>query len=866
MFTNANYSHYHKHTFAAPPRPPNLCKGDKVANLTVGVRRTVAGAAANAFFCQRTHPRTHLRRTRAWALALGSTVCPPPCALARAAIAGNSTMSSHASNATASSASHTAQVPSLALTSLGAMAAGMGLSLLSAGAIAQSAPSAQRVESTATAPATRQEEALPTVTITDKANRPDAKTTYQATTTTIGKGKQALRDIPQSITVVTEKLITDRNLDTMKDVLRQTAGITFQAAEGGEEDIRLRGFSLQTTGDIFLDGVRDPAIYDRDTFNLDRLELLRGSASMLFGRGSTGGAVNQVSKAPYLGSSSELNVTAGNHEYKRVTGDFNIQTAEDAALRITGMRTEANNNGAGSSIDKYGVAASYRWGIGKKVEHQVSVFHITNDNGINYSLPWIKPRSTDTQGAQRINSSLDPANYYGMASDYNRTEGTAFTYMNTVKLGGGSELKTVVRKGDFKRDLRASTIRLASATAGLNNFSDATAFSRGTQVKNQNMDLIQAQTDYSGKHQLLGMKHEITTGIDFSRENRTVMTAPNAANGGSTINKPNTTAGNPNDGAWVDEASRILRRGNQFSAKGVGTYVQDLVHIAPMWKVLGGLRYDYFNGDYTTFNANAANQPSANYKQSINKISKRAGVLFQPNALDSFHFSYGTSFNTSGDTYSYNANSANTAPESSENIELGAKLDSEDGRVTTRLALFRATKLNERNTDPNNAATRLLLSGKRHAAGFDMDVIGQITDKWDIYASYTWIPQARVDEAASTVTSGGSRKGDRPGLTPRHSGTVWNTYKFMPQWRAGVGVNFRSKQAPADINNPANGIYNAPGFATLDLMAEYAFNKVYTVKANVTNVANKVYADQVYSGFYVPGAGRLVQVTLSTKF
>jgi catecholate siderophore receptor len=720
---------------------------------------------------------------------------------------------------------------------------------------------------TAAAPTAADDAALPVVTITGKADRPDAKTTYQATTTTIGKGKQALRDIPQSITVVTEKLMTDRNLDTMKDVLRQTAGITFQAAEGGEEDIRLRGFSLQTTGDIFLDGVRDPAIYDRDTFNLDRLELLRGSASMLFGRGSTGGAANQVSKAPYLGSASEVNVTAGNHEYKRVTGDFNIQTADDAALRITGMRTEANNNGAGSSIDKYGVAASYRWGIGKKVEHQVNLLYVNNDNGINYGLPWIRPNSTDTQAARTVNTRLDPANYYGMSSDYNRTEGSVFTYMNTLRLGGGAELKTVVRKGDFQRDLRASTIGLASATTSLANFSGATAFTRGSQVKIQNMDLLQFQTDYSGKHQLLGLKHEITTGIDFSRENRDVTAAPNGNNGGITLSKPTTTAGNPSDGAWVDETTRILRRGNQFSAKGVGTYVQDLVHIAPMWKVLGGLRYDYFNGDYTVFNtANAANLPSANYKQSINKLSKRAGVLFQPNALDSYHLSYGTSFNTSGDTYSYNALSASTPPESSENIELGAKLDSEDGRVTTRVAIFRATKLNERNTDPDTAATRLLLSGKRHAAGLDMDVTGQLTDQWDVYASYTWIPEARVDEAAPTVTGGGSRKGDRPGLTPRHSGTVWNTYKFTPQWRAGVGLNFRSKQAPADITNPANGIYNAPGFATLDLMAEYAFNRVYAVKANVTNVANKVYADQVYRGFYVPGAGRLIQVTLSAKF
>src|SRR4051812_6444776 len=175
---------------------------------------------------------------------------------------------------------------------------------------------------------------LAPVVVKEKAEAPEGKDALRATTTTIGKGNQELRDIPQSITVVTEKLIDDRNLDTMKDVLRQTAGVTFQAAEGGEEDIRLRGFSLAGTGDIFLDGMRDPAFYDRDTFNNDRIELLRGSASMLFGRGSTGGAVNQVSKVPRLISEHEVTTTLGSHNYARITGDFNFKTGEDQALRI----------------------------------------------------------------------------------------------------------------------------------------------------------------------------------------------------------------------------------------------------------------------------------------------------------------------------------------------------------------------------------------------------------------------------------------------------------------------------------------------------------------------------------------------------
>lgn len=174
-----------------------------------------------------------------------------------------------------------------------------------------------------------EESTLKTVTVKDKAetDMADGKYSVRATETRIGKGQQALRDIPQSVTVVTEKLMDDRNLDTFKEALKNTAGISFLAAEGGEEDIRLRGFSLQATGDVFVDGVRDPAFYERDTFNLDRLEVLRGSASMLFGRGSTGGAVNQVSKTPRLMDENQVDLTLGSHNHVRLVGDFNKQTS-----------------------------------------------------------------------------------------------------------------------------------------------------------------------------------------------------------------------------------------------------------------------------------------------------------------------------------------------------------------------------------------------------------------------------------------------------------------------------------------------------------------------------------------------------------
>jgi len=707
---------------------------------------------------------------------------------------------------------------------------------------------------------------LPVVTVKEKAETPEGKEALRATTTTIGKGNQELRDIPQSVTVVTEKLIDDRNLDTVKDVLRNTAGITFQAAEGGEEDIRLRGFSLAGTGDIFLDGMRDPAFYDRDTFNNDRIEVLRGSASMLFGRGSTGGAVNQVSKVPRLVTGHEVTTTLGSHAYRRVTGDFNIKTGENAALRLNAMATKADNNGAGSSIDKNGLAAAYRFGIGTADEFLASLYYLNNDNGINYGLPWIKPRAADTSAANTIIGSLDPANYYGMASDYNAGTAQIATFGHIHRFGGGSELKTQVRKGNFERDQRAGTVRFANAATDLTNFGPGTVFNRGTQLKIQDVDTLHAQTDLSTKFDALGVKHELLTGVDFAHEEKTVYAARTAAQGGVTLVKPQTLAGTPDDGASINEGSRVLRPSSQFTAKAWGAYVQDLVQVAPHWKLLGGLRYDSLDGNYDSF-AIPAGAPgpvtTTSYRQKVSNWSERVGVLYQPTALSSFHLSYGTSFNTSGDTYSYNALSANTPPEQSENIELGAKIDSADKRFSTRFAIFRATKKNERNTDPDTAATRLLLSGKRHTAGFEVDVVGQLTPKWEVFGSYTWMPIARVDVAASTVTTAGNRVGDRPGLSPKHSGTVWTTYQLTPQWRVGGGLIFRGKQSPADVTAPA---WEAPGFVTADLMAEYMINQQFSIKANLSNVTDKLYAESLYRGHYVPGAGRLLQVALTAKF
>lgn len=689
---------------------------------------------------------------------------------------------------------------------------------------------------------------LATVEVKEKAETPEAKTSLRATETSIGKGKQKLRDIPQSITVITERLMDDRNLDDFKEVLRNTAGVTFQAGETGEEDIRLRGFSLVQAGDIYVDGMRDSSIYERDTFNYDRVEILKGSASMLFGRGSTGGVVNQVNKKPYLMTAHEVKTTVGSGNELRVTGDFNLKTGDDAALRINAMTHEADNWGA--KVSKKGIAPTYRWDIGLADEFSVGLYHLEYNNRPNYNNPWILNNG-------QIQPTLEAKNYYGLASDYNKGKASYGTLSHTHRFLDGGELKTTLRHGRYERDLWSSVIGFqGGAPSSVSNITPNTVLTRTAKGRIGISTTTLLQSDYSNSFIWLGKKHNVITGLDWSNEDALRNNNFSGGNSGLT-----TTVGTPNDGD-----TRADLRGdapmNKFNARTLGVYVQDTLELTPTVKLIGGLRNDNFNANYNT--ATGASNARAD-----SLWSPRLGALYQPSDWTSYHLSYGTSFNTSGDAYQYAVQGptqrvSNTPPEESRNLELGGKFDLFERRLMLATSLFYSEKYNERNTDPDSAATQELLSGKRRAAGLDVDIAGRITPKWDAFLSWTWIPEAKIIDSNVTLNAAGTGAqvaGDRPGLTPLHSASLWTTYRLTSQLRLGGGLNYRGEQNPDGARQ-----VTAKSFTTLDLMAEYMINDLASLKLNVTNVTNELYADSLYRGFYSPGAPQSVQLTLKVQF
>jgi catecholate siderophore receptor len=200
----------------------------------------------------------------------------------------------------------------------------------------------------------------------------------------------------------------------------------------------------------------------------------------------------------------------------------------------------------------------------------------------------------------------------------------------------------------------------------------------------------------------------------------------------------------------------------------------------------------------------------------------------------------------------------NTPPEASRNLELGGSIDWMQGRFTTRFAIFHATKYNERNTDGDSVSEdNYILSGKRHAAGIDLDFAGRITPEWELFAAYEFIPDAKVDKGTLV---GGEVEGSRPAMTPKHSGTVWTTYKLTPNWRIGGGLTARS--GTRTYLSPTT---YGPKFVVADLMAEYVSGNL-AFKLNVTNVTDKLYADQLYRGHYIPGKPRTIQLTTTVTF
>jgi catecholate siderophore receptor len=641
-----------------------------------------------------------------------------------------------------------------------------------------------------------------------------------------------LKDVPQSITVIPQQLMQERAASSFQDALRSVPGISFQAGEGGVQgnNLTLRGYSARN--DIFIDGVRDQGSYFRDIFNIESIEVLKGPSSQYFGRGSTGGAINQVSKVPQLAPSYGGTFSLGNGLYLRGTADINQPITPTIAFRVNLMAHKDDLVGRDVAEQKrFGFAPSISFGLGTPTQLTLSYLVQRENNIPDYGVPYV-------DGAP---ARVDRKNFYGLVhEDYEQTLLNLGTARLDHRFNDTFSLRNTLRFSHNDREHEVTAPRVNALTPGL--------FNRNRPARDFTETILSNQTDLTARFDTLGLKHTLVTGVELSREtlDRTnyAFTGVPQAN----INDPD-----PHD-STAGMRKRVSARADG-DAFGFGVFAADQVKLNQYFDIVGGVRWDYFNSDFknTTF----PEPPDPVTTQDLSRTDKmwsyRAGLVFHPTPAQSYYFSYATSFNPSAEAIQLAANNESTPPEKNRTFEIGGKLEFLNGALNLQGAMFRIDKTNARVTDPITDA--MVLEGEQRVQGFELGVAGRLLPSLNVFAGYTFLDTEFRKSPDPEV------EGNELLNVPRHSATLWTTYDFLEKWQIGGGPTYVSSR----YNNAANAS-RVPGHVLWDATLAYQLTKNFQLRLNAINLTNDLYYSQVGGGHVVPGIGRTFIFSTSFKF
>nr|WP_223261323.1 TonB-dependent receptor [Methylophilus medardicus] len=691
---------------------------------------------------------------------------------------------------------------------------------------------------------------------------------YQATKTRVGKTYQDPQDVPQAVTTLTRELLHDQQVGSLREALRNVVGLSVNAAEGGRagDNFNLRGF--YTFGDIYLDNMRDTAQYNRETFNLEQVDVLRGSAAMLFGRGQAGGVINQVSKMAELRDKNTLTASGGEYDYHQFTGDFNKQLTETAAIRVNVMdryeETYRKNPTTGDrpSFDRKGIAISFGAGIGTENEfflnHAYTQTRDVPDFGIRFGTNK-RPLSDSPNGRS-------DRTFWGSNNNFDDSDTRITTGIFTHKFDDDTQLRTQLRHANYKRSYWAKT---PGTTLPLDN--DRLG---GNVTRIMDYETLNLQSDFSTKFELAGMKHQLISGIEYLKEDsyRSTLQPYDPVTGalytqtGNALT--NAILANPNGVAYNRHFANVTATPTKFNADNYALYIQDSVEVIKNWTVLAGIRRDKMDADYSSLTS-----PKLKYYEN----SYRTGLSWQPNADRHYYLTFSDAFSPTADLYQLTVQPL--PPERARTLELGTKWLFLDGDLSVRTAVFTTTKDWERNTDLESTAS--ILTKRRRTNGVEFEVTGKITDRWDMFAGFALLDARIINVAdnyvAGVLTPSDVRlEGQRARNTPIGTFNLWTTYALNEAWKVGGGVEAKGERYaynPSATDASAsftNGHFNpnaAPGYARVDMMAAYEQPK-WAVRLNVKNLLNKEYYDAVYDngGLVTPGNKRQAIITTEYKF
>jgi catecholate siderophore receptor len=668
-----------------------------------------------------------------------------------------------------------------------------------------------------------------------------------------------LMEVPQSVTVLNRNLLQAQGVTSLSDALKNVPGITIGGAEGGQigNNINLNGFTART--DIYLDGLRDRGQYYRDTFALEDVEVLMGPSSMLFGRGSTGGAINQVSKKAGLMPQAMAGLSVTSNGLTRGVADLNAPLSNTSAFRISLMGQKGSvSTRRETSVEDYGAAPTYSWGIG--TDTQLTLTGLIQHN-----------RDRPDYGQPPLNGEPAKVGYdtvYGYSSDRTIQDVKAVSGEMKHRLAQGIVLRDQLQFNGVDTDAvetAAQGIGAVGAT-GYTALSPAgiTALPPGAlSVQLQGHDRVIHdrslfnQAEASGDFILSGLKNEWLVGTEFGHDDysnqgyaRTGSCNGAALRSGFTGCTTLLSPGYPAS-PGLPSVPGNLAGGKADTAAG---YVSDTLTLIPQLKLVGGARYDNFAATITN-SVNSANTPGSKafprVSQTVAYTSVRGGVIFQPSKAQSYYASYSTSFNPSLEQLTSTTGiSRPLPPETNAAYEIGGKWAVLAEQLDLTAAAFQITQDNSRSQNSDNTYTA---NGTIRVQGWRLGASGKVTRRLQLFGGYTHL-DAEIVDAIAVAT-----QGKTPANTARDSATLWATYDAGHGVEVGGGAIYLGKRW---LNN-ANTV-SVPGYTRWD--ATIAWRRPhYDIRLNVFNLTDARYYDSLIQsdgGRAVPGSGRTAMISL----
>nr|WP_206063607.1 TonB-dependent siderophore receptor [Oceanimonas sp. MB9] len=649
---------------------------------------------------------------------------------------------------------------------------------------------------------------------------------YKTEASASSKYVKPLLDTPQTVTVVPKEVIKEQQALSLRQVLSNVSGITFDAGEGGGgsgDKINIRGFSANSN--MQIDGLRDSSQNNRtDTFNIEQVEVLKGPNSVFGGAGTTGGAINQVSKAPQQRDFAEIGASLGTDEYRRMTLDANT-TLDDvgvnSAARINLMVHENDVPGR-NNIDRerFGIAPSVTIGLSEQTQATLSYFHQQDDNLPDYGLP-----ARDG----KVLPGVDRESYFGWRNlDEEKIQSDAVTLKLEHELSDTARIENQTRYSRVDRDTTISASHVNTAGVPEGNYLPAgpQAYRRDAQT-----EMWINQTGLAFEFDTGAFKHDMLVGGEISRETYDLTTGSynlsgNYPAGGFDLYNP--------PGKWTGPTSYANSGGTDAELDTRALYVFDTITLAPQWDLSLGLRHDWISGETT-------NKVSGDTASSSDQMfSGRAGIVYKPAENGRIYLAYGTSFNPAAEALatSGRVSGENLEPEKNETWELGTKWELLDGRLGLDGALFRVDKTNARET--NELTNELELAGEQRVQGVEVGLTGVLTEQWKVFANYTFLDSETLKSVAAPQAGGRDSEGQPLGNTPRNSANLWTTYEILPGVELGYGARYvGSRYVASDVDAKIDSywVHNA--------MASYQVTDAFSLQLNVNNLFDEEYVERV---------------------